>query len=160
MLMGTLVYGIRYTIPEYVCSLLVVGGVSTFALLKASTFNFYLKASAYFPVIFLVSYYISIAIDSQLRYFCFQTSSKTMKKLANPNAPLGYGLCFLNLAFDGFTNATQDSISTRYFLDKLFCVSTLLIIISNQQEREIKDYNRALIVLCASSLHLIDRYVM
>lgn len=34
MLMGTLVYGIRYTIPEYVCTLLVAGGVSTFALLK------------------------------------------------------------------------------------------------------------------------------
>lgn len=34
MLMGTLVYGIRYTIPEYICSFLVAGGVSTFALLK------------------------------------------------------------------------------------------------------------------------------
>lgn len=34
MLMGTLVYGIRYTFPEYVCTLLVAGGVSMFALLK------------------------------------------------------------------------------------------------------------------------------
>ncbi|PWA74159.1 UDP-galactose/UDP-glucose transporter 3 [Artemisia annua] len=34
-----------------------------------------------------------------------------VNKLANPNAPLGHGLCFLNLVFDGFTNATQDSIS-------------------------------------------------
>lgn len=76
MFMGTLVYGIRYTIPEYVCSLLVAGGVSLFALSK--------------------------------------TSSKTISKLAHPNAPLGYGLCFLNLTFDGFTNATQDSISARY----------------------------------------------
>ncbi|GER49535.1 UDP-galactose transporter [Striga asiatica] len=76
MLMGTLVYGIRYSFPEYVCTLLVAGGVSTFALSK--------------------------------------TSSKTISKLANPNAPLGYGLCFLNLAFDGFTNATQDSITARY----------------------------------------------
>ncbi|EXB63844.1 UDP-galactose/UDP-glucose transporter 3 [Morus notabilis] len=75
MLMGTLVYGIRYTFPEYACTLLVAGGVSTFALLK--------------------------------------TSSKTISKLAHPNAPLGYGLCFLNLAFDGFTNATQDSINSR-----------------------------------------------
>ncbi|KAL6186874.1 hypothetical protein ACLB2K_042993 [Fragaria x ananassa] len=56
MLMGTLVYGIRYTLPD----------------------------------------------------------SKTISKLAHPNAPLGYGLCFLNLAFDGFTNATQDSITARY----------------------------------------------
>ncbi|KAK4763706.1 hypothetical protein SAY87_013144 [Trapa incisa] len=76
MLMGTLVYGIRYTFPEYVCTFLVAGGVSSFALLK--------------------------------------TSSKTISKLAHPNAPLGYGLCFLNLAFDGFTNATQDSITARY----------------------------------------------
>ncbi|XP_062161069.1 UDP-galactose/UDP-glucose transporter 3 [Alnus glutinosa] len=76
MLMGTLVYGIRYTLPEYLCTFLVAGGVSTFALLK--------------------------------------TSSKTISKLAHPNAPLGYGLCTMNLAFDGFTNATQDSISKRY----------------------------------------------
>ncbi|KAL1299397.1 hypothetical protein HN51_043900 [Arachis hypogaea] len=76
MLMGTIVYGIRYTFPEYVCTFLVDGGVSTFALLK--------------------------------------TSSKTMSKLAHPNAPLGYGLCFLNLTFDGFTNATQDSLKARY----------------------------------------------
>ncbi|ERM94393.1 hypothetical protein AMTRI_Chr04g189850 [Amborella trichopoda] len=76
MLMGTLVYGIKYTIPEYVCTFLVAGGVSAFALMKPS--------------------------------------SKTISKLAHPNAPLGYGLCFLNLALDGFTNATQDNISARY----------------------------------------------
>ncbi|KAK9107706.1 hypothetical protein Syun_023717 [Stephania yunnanensis] len=76
MLMGTLVYGIRYTLPEYVCTFLVAGGVSLFALSK--------------------------------------TNSKTISKLAHPNAPLGYGLCFLNLAFDGFTNATQDSLTERY----------------------------------------------
>lgn len=76
MLMGTLVYGIRYTFPEYVCTLLVAGGVSMFALSKSS--------------------------------------SKSLSKLAHPNPGLGYGLCFLNLAFDGFTNATQDSITARY----------------------------------------------
>ncbi|XLR10605.1 hypothetical protein HN51_047255, partial [Arachis hypogaea] len=76
MLMGTIVYGIRYTFPEYVCTFLVAGGVSTFALLK--------------------------------------TSSKTMSNLAHPNAPLGYGLCFPNLTFYGFTNATQDSLKARY----------------------------------------------
>ncbi|KAL5722695.1 UDP-galactose/UDP-glucose transporter 3 [Ranunculus cassubicifolius] len=76
MLMGTLVYGIKYTFPEYMCTFLVAGGVSAFALAK--------------------------------------TSSKTISKLAHPNTPLGYGLCFLNLAFDGFTNATQDSISSKY----------------------------------------------
>ncbi|XP_066376311.1 UDP-galactose/UDP-glucose transporter 3-like [Miscanthus floridulus] len=76
MLMGTLLYGVKYTLPEYFCTFLVAGGVSSFALLK--------------------------------------TSSKTIKKLANPNAPLGYTLCFLNLAFDGYTNSTQDLIKSRY----------------------------------------------
>ncbi|CAN6216446.1 unnamed protein product [Urochloa humidicola] len=76
MLMGTLLYGVKYTFPEYLCTFLVAGGVSSFALLK--------------------------------------TSSKTIKKLANPNAPLGYALCFLNLAFDGYTNSTQDLIKSRY----------------------------------------------
>ncbi|PKA57194.1 UDP-galactose/UDP-glucose transporter 3 [Apostasia shenzhenica] len=76
MLMGTVVYGIKYTLPEYVCTFLVAGGVSAFALSK--------------------------------------TSSKTILKLAHPNAPYGYGLCFVNLLFDGFTNATQDSIKARY----------------------------------------------
>ncbi|KAE8657437.1 UDP-galactose/UDP-glucose transporter 3 [Hibiscus syriacus] len=80
MLMGTLVYGIRYSFPEYICTFLVAGGVSMFALIK----------------------------------ILFQTSKKSISKLEHPNAPLGYGLCFLNLAFDGFTNATQDSINTRY----------------------------------------------
>ncbi|GKA05167.1 heat shock protein 83-like protein [Tanacetum coccineum] len=50
------------------------------------------------------------AIMEELRK---RTSSKTINKLANPNAPFGYGLCCLNLVFDGFTNATQDSISAR-----------------------------------------------
>ncbi|CAN4123836.1 unnamed protein product [Withania somnifera] len=62
-------------VPEYVCTLLLAGGVSMFAPLK--------------------------------------TSSKTISKLAHPNAPIGYGLCFLNLTFDGFTNATQDSIKAN-----------------------------------------------
>ncbi|KAL6506163.1 hypothetical protein OROGR_024344 [Orobanche gracilis] len=48
----------------------------------------------------------------------WKTSSKTISKLAHPNAPLGYGLCFLNLAFDGFTNATQDSLKARVPKDK------------------------------------------
>ncbi|CAL5042119.1 unnamed protein product [Urochloa decumbens] len=77
MLMGTVLYGVKYTFPEYLCTFLVAGGVSSFALLK--------------------------------------TSSKTIKKLANPNAPLGYTLCFLNLAFDGYTNSTQDLIKSSRF---------------------------------------------
>ncbi|OEL22967.1 UDP-galactose/UDP-glucose transporter 3 [Dichanthelium oligosanthes] len=34
MLMGTLLYGVKYTFPEYLCTFLVAGGVSSFALLK------------------------------------------------------------------------------------------------------------------------------
>lgn len=73
MLMGSIIYGVRYTLPEYICTFLVAGGVSTFALFKSRA-----------------------------------------KMIASPNAPLGYSLCFLNLAMDGFTNATQDSISAKY----------------------------------------------
>lgn len=76
MLMGALVYGVRYSPSEYVCTLLVAGGVSVFALFKGS--------------------------------------SKAASKLAHPNAPLGYLLCLANLTLDGFTNATQDSITKKY----------------------------------------------
>jgi uncharacterized membrane-anchored protein len=34
MFMGALVYSVRYTIPEYLCTFLVAGGVSVFALFK------------------------------------------------------------------------------------------------------------------------------
>jgi UAA transporter family len=37
MLMGSILYGVKYTIPEYICSFLVAGGVSTFALLKVGS---------------------------------------------------------------------------------------------------------------------------
>eukprot|EP00850_Spirogloea_muscicola_P003543 SM000014S00331 [mRNA] locus=s14:714086:716375:- [translate_table: standard] len=75
MLMGAMLYRVHYTVPEYVCTILVAGGVSLFAL--------------------------------------FKSSAKAAKKLAHPNAPLGYLMCFLNLGLDGFTNATQDSITER-----------------------------------------------
>jgi UDP-galactose transporter B1 len=76
MFMGALVYGVRYTLPEYLCTFLVAGGVSVFAL--------------------------------------FKSSKKAFSKISSPNAPLGYFLCFMNLGLDGFTNATQDSITKKY----------------------------------------------
>ncbi|CAM6022174.1 unnamed protein product [Sphagnum balticum] len=76
MFLGALVYGVHYTIREYLCTFLVAGGVSLFAL--------------------------------------FKTHSKVVSKIASPNAPFGYALCFLNLALDGFTNATQDAVTKRY----------------------------------------------
>ncbi|XP_026386192.1 UDP-galactose/UDP-glucose transporter 3-like isoform X3 [Papaver somniferum] len=45
---------------------------------------------------------------------CSQTTLKTVSKLGRPNTPLGYGVCFLNLTFDGFTHAIQDSVTARY----------------------------------------------
>jgi len=42
MLMGSLVYGIRYTLPEYLCTFLVAGGVSTFALMKVTEVKYHL----------------------------------------------------------------------------------------------------------------------
>ncbi|KAM3706666.1 hypothetical protein ACB098_03G166700 [Castanea mollissima] len=87
MLMGALVYGIRYTVPEYLCTFLVAGGVSTFCPLKGK---------------------------HVISFYWWSIDSKTIGKLAQSNAPLGYLLYFLNLTFDGFTNATQDSITTRY----------------------------------------------
>jgi UDP-galactose transporter B1 len=37
MFMGALVYGVRYSIPEYLCTFLVAGGVSVFALFKVNS---------------------------------------------------------------------------------------------------------------------------
>ena len=120
MLMGTLVYGIRYTFPEYVCTLLVAGGVSVFALSKVCCIHNKWHFIVSLPF-FLSPIPLWFVLKASVSSFCwsilicwFQTSSKTISKLAHPNAPLGYTLCFFNLAFDGFTNATQDSLTTRY----------------------------------------------
>ncbi|KAL1291406.1 hypothetical protein AAHE18_20G198400 [Arachis hypogaea] len=61
--------------------------------------------------------YYSVCLAFEFLIFAYaywHTISKTMSKLAHPNATLGYGLCFLNLTFDGFINATQDSLKARY----------------------------------------------
>lgn len=46
--------------------------------------------------------------------FAQQGSKKVPSKLAAPNMPLGYTLCFLNLALDGYTNAAQDEINRKH----------------------------------------------
>lgn len=46
--------------------------------------------------------------------FARKSSSKVTSKLAAPNAPLGYFLCFVNLTLDGYTNAFQDEINKNY----------------------------------------------
>jgi hypothetical protein len=37
MLLGALIYGVKYSIEEYLCTFLVAGGVSVFALFKVTT---------------------------------------------------------------------------------------------------------------------------
>ncbi|QDZ23151.1 UDP galactose transporter [Chloropicon primus] len=46
--------------------------------------------------------------------FSMKKSSAANKKLMEPNLLLGYSLCMVNLAFDGFTNAYQDKINSTY----------------------------------------------
>lgn len=43
-----------------------------------------------------------------------KSSSKQLSRLAAPNAPLGYSLCLLNLALDGYTNASQDKLKSQF----------------------------------------------
>ncbi|KAL0372443.1 UNVERIFIED_CONTAM: UDP-galactose/UDP-glucose transporter 3 [Sesamum calycinum] len=72
------------------------------------------KSSKMIPVM-LMGKFMGLNIPEYVHIACsLESSSKTISKLAHPNAPIGYSLCFLNLAFDGFTNATQDSITARY----------------------------------------------
>lgn len=40
-------------------------------------------------------------------------STNKATKVATPNPLVGYTLCFLNLALDGFTNATQDALTAQ-----------------------------------------------
>ena len=37
MFLGALIYGVKYSIQEYLCTFLVAGGVSVFALFKVSS---------------------------------------------------------------------------------------------------------------------------
>lgn len=105
MLMGTIVYGVKYKLPEYMCTFLVAGGVSAFALFKVNTLNMYLSTLVMWGVLCCFCIHLVMTMIC-----CAQSKAKS---IPNPNAPLGYSLCFLNLALDGFTNATQDSISAK-----------------------------------------------
>ena len=54
-----------------------------------------------------LEYVCALLIAAGISLFAKQSAAEVTKKLASPNAPLGYLLCFLNLAFDGYTNAMQ-----------------------------------------------------
>ena len=59
-------------------------------------------------------YACAALIAGGLSLFSLQGSGKAASKLADPNMVLGYGLCLVNLSFDGYTNSYQDNIKMRY----------------------------------------------
>ncbi|KAL4442923.1 hypothetical protein ABPG77_008414 [Micractinium sp. CCAP 211/92] len=61
-----------------------------------------------------LEYVCCLAISAGVGLFGLKSSSKVTRKLASPNAPLGYTLCLVNLVLDGYTNASQDEIHKRY----------------------------------------------
>eukprot|EP00879_Flechtneria_rotunda_P006396 GHRR01006720.1.p1 GENE.GHRR01006720.1~~GHRR01006720.1.p1 ORF type:complete len:369 (+),score=67.39 GHRR01006720.1:115-1107(+) len=61
-----------------------------------------------------LEYLCMAMIGVGISMFACKSSSKVTAKLASPNAPLGYLLCFVNLTFDGYTNAFQDEINRKY----------------------------------------------
>eukprot|EP00798_Chlamydomonas_sp_ICE-L_P001119 gene1119-3952_t len=65
--------------------------------------------------VYSVAEYICMSlIGVGVALFGRKSSSSTASKLANPNTTLGYALCFVNLAFDGYTNAAQDEINKHH----------------------------------------------
>lgn len=57
-------YGIRYSFPEYLCTILVAGGVSAFALAKVNILSFYkLYVELYFLVklLILIPFYLIVS---------------------------------------------------------------------------------------------------
>jgi len=59
-------------------------------------------------------YLCAVVIVAGLCLFSSQTSAQATTKLTNPNALLGYTLCFFNLTLDGYTNSAQDEIKRKY----------------------------------------------
>jgi len=61
----------------------------------------------------LIEYIFCLLVTSGVSIFA-GFSGKSSRKVAFPNAPLGYFLCFSNLMLDGYTNVTQDAINKKY----------------------------------------------
>ncbi|KAK9810512.1 hypothetical protein WJX72_012024 [[Myrmecia] bisecta] len=62
----------------------------------------------------VLEYGCAAMIAAGISLFASHSSAVVTRKLAAPNAPLGYFLCFTNLMFDGYTNATQDEINKQF----------------------------------------------
>ena len=74
----------------------------------------------------VLEYACALLIAIGISLFAQQSSSKVVRKLANPNAPLGYFLCLVNLVFDGYTNAAQVRFGHRKSCTLAHHVSLLL----------------------------------
>ena len=61
----------------------------------------------------VLEYLCMLMIGVGVGLFARKSSSTVTTKLASPNAPLGYFLCFVNMSFDGYTNAYQDEVIRR-----------------------------------------------
>lgn len=61
-----------------------------------------------------LEYACALAIAGGVALFAAATPRRAAKRLAAPNAPLGYALCFVNLVLDGYTNAAQDKIHAAF----------------------------------------------
>lgn len=59
-------------------------------------------------------YAAAAAIAGGVALFAGTTPGAAAKRLAAPNAALGYGLCVANLALDGYTNAAQDALHAAH----------------------------------------------
>ncbi len=62
-----------------------------------------LHGKRYSPAEYLCMTLIGVGVA----LFGKKSSHGVASKLANPNTLLGYALCLVNLAFDGYTNAAQ-----------------------------------------------------
>jgi UDP-galactose transporter B1 len=62
----------------------------------------------------LTEYVCMTLIGVGVALFGSKSSSHVAKKLAKPNTPLGYSLCLINIALDGYTNAAQDHINKKH----------------------------------------------
>jgi UDP-galactose transporter B1 len=109
MLMGTLLHGKRYSGLEYACMSMIGAGISLFARKSSSKVQLVecvLCAST-------LSHAPDPGLAALLTTFSPCAVLQVTSKLAAPNAPLGYFLCFVNLTFDGYTNAFQVCLCTR-----------------------------------------------
>lgn len=136
MLMGTVLHGKRYSLLEYACCLAISGGRSSLCCgrrvpipradcgslrasllrlvsrqLRRCSLGMQLAALRILPPCLPAREVAPSAFAPHpaagVGLFGMKSSSKVTRKLASPNAPLGYGLCLVNLVLDGYTNAAQ-----------------------------------------------------